>query len=164
MYRWCRKSGLQAEDAKDVFQEVFFAVATHLADFRREGPADSFRAWLRTIARNKVRDFYRRRSNLPEAEGGSVAQIRLQQVAASLLGDGDPSAEASDTTRLIHHAAQLTRNEFENHTWDMFWRAAVAGDKPADIAAESGVSVSAVYQAKSRVLRRLRQQLQGLVE
>ena len=59
VYRWCRKSGLKAEDAVDVVQEVFRAVMTHVAEFRRECPADSFGAWLRTITRNKVRDLFR---------------------------------------------------------------------------------------------------------
>jgi len=164
VYRWCRQSGLQSEDAKDVFQEVFGAVALHIADFRRENPGDSFRSWLCTIARNKVRDFFRRRAHRPQAEGGTGAYKRLQQIAENLPRDGEFPAETDDRTRLVHQAAQLVQAEFENPTWTMFWRAAVRDEKPADVAADFGVSVSAVYQAKSRILRRLRQELDGLID
>ena len=65
IYRWCRRSGLAAEDAADVLQEVLAAVMRHVPDFRRDGPHDSFTAWLATITRNKVRDHYRRRTAGP---------------------------------------------------------------------------------------------------
>jgi RNA polymerase sigma-70 factor (ECF subfamily) len=58
----------------------------------------------------------------------------------------------------------LVRGEFENRTWEAFWRTAVE-DRPArDVADELGMSVLAVYKAKSRVLRRLRQELGDLVD
>ena len=78
VYRWCRQSGVGTEDAADVVQEVFGAVAGHVADFRRRRPGDSFGAWLGTIARNKIRDFYRRRR--AEAAGGTDAQELLAQI------------------------------------------------------------------------------------
>src|SRR5262245_59702180 len=77
VYDWCRAAGLQAEDAADVGQEVFQAVARGLADFRRQRPGDSFRGWLWTIAHNKMRDFWRRQAARPQAAGGSSAQQRL---------------------------------------------------------------------------------------
>ena len=80
IYRWCRRSGLAAEDAADVFQEVLLAVMLHLADFRRDTQRDSFTAWLATITRNKVRDHYRRRHGQAEARGGTTAQRQLAEV------------------------------------------------------------------------------------
>src|SRR5206468_2455975 len=53
VWSWCRKMRLQHQDAADVFQEVFKAVATHLAQFHKSKPGDTFRGWLRTITRNK---------------------------------------------------------------------------------------------------------------
>ena len=61
VHRWCRRSGLNADDAADVLQEVLAAVLLHVADFHRDKPQDSFGGWLATITRNKVRDHYRRR-------------------------------------------------------------------------------------------------------
>src|SRR5262245_12114895 len=56
--RWCRRAGLQESDTADVMQEVFRSVAVRVSQFRREQARDSFRAWLWTITRNKVRDHF----------------------------------------------------------------------------------------------------------
>ena len=68
MYHWCRRCALTPEDTADVFQEVFRAVALHIADFRRDREGDTFRGWLRTITRNKVAD--------ARARGSSRARFR----------------------------------------------------------------------------------------
>src|SRR5438105_4437335 len=75
VYHWCRRAGLGSEDTADVFQEVFRAVAEHVAAFRRDRPGDTFRGWLRTITRNKLRDHFRRRQDQPRAHGGTDAQL-----------------------------------------------------------------------------------------
>ena len=72
VYGWCRQSGLQAEDAADVGQEVFGAVLARVERFRRDRPGDSFRGWLWTITRNKIRDHFRRRSGKAQAQGGTL--------------------------------------------------------------------------------------------
>lgn len=158
VYRWCRHSHVSPEDAADLTQEVFQAVAAGVEKFQRQGSGDSFGAWLGTITRNKVRDHYRRRRGLPEACGGTRAQEQLQQFpeppdfseeGSRLCGDGSFS----------HRALELVRAEFENHTWEAFHQTAVQGRKPADVAEDLGMSKAAVYKAKSRVLRRLRQEL-----
>src|SRR5689334_12828518 len=69
VYVWCRRAGVSEADAPDVSQEVFSAVARHIADFRRERPGDSFRGWLWTITRNKVRDHRRRHAGQARAAG-----------------------------------------------------------------------------------------------
>src|SRR5262245_5033284 len=51
---WCGRWGVRGEDARDVVQEVFQAVAAGIADFRRDRPGDTFRGWLRGVTRNKV--------------------------------------------------------------------------------------------------------------
>ena len=80
VYRWCRSSGVGPEDAADVVQEVFSAVAAHVTDFRRRNGTDSFTAWLAMIARNKIRDHFRRRQNRPQARGGTDAREQLEQL------------------------------------------------------------------------------------
>src|SRR3954467_15472366 len=68
---WCRRWDLQDQDSADVFQEVFQAVARHIADFRKDNEGDTFRGWLRTITRNKVRDHFRRAGRQPCGAGGT---------------------------------------------------------------------------------------------
>ena len=80
VYRWCRRAQLQPSDAADIVQEVFAAVSLHIDTFHRQPGEGSFRAWLSTITRNKVHDFYRRRQGQATAHGGSDAYERLAQV------------------------------------------------------------------------------------
>ena len=164
VYRWCRQSGLRPEDAADLVQEVFTAVATHLGEFRRERPGDSFGAWLRIITRNKIRDHYRRRQGKPEARGGTEAQQQMAEIGEP-PAPSDPSAACDDglDAWLSRRGLELVRAEFENRTWEAFWRTTVEGHAPVHVAEDLGMSVQAVYQAKSRVLRRLRQELGELL-
>ncbi len=172
VYRWCRRGGLGPSDAADVVQEVFAAVARCVDDFRRDRTdghtADSFTAWLATIARNKIRDHYRRQKDRPRAAGGTAAQRQFLEVPNPEAANPEASdpidrSELQQTDRLLsRRGLQLVRAEFENRTWEAFWRTTVDAHAPTDVADDLGMSVAAVYKAKSRVLRRLRQELDGL--
>jgi RNA polymerase sigma-70 factor (ECF subfamily) len=161
VYRWCRWSGVTAGDVPDVVQEVFAAVATHIVDFHRRRPGDSFTGWLRTITRSKVCDHFRTRQGHPQAQGGTDAQeamLRIQEFPAS-FGEKPPGADDA----ILPHALELVRAEFESRTWEAFWRTVIEGQLPAQVAEDLGMSVQAVYKAKSRVLRRLRGELGELL-
>jgi len=160
VYRWCRQAGAARDDAPDLVQEVFAAVAQHVRSFRRDRPGDSFGAWLRTVTRNVVRGHFRSRRGQAAAQGGTDAQEQLHQVPEPLEA-GDPR-EVADLVLPI--GLELLRAEFENRTWEAFRRVAVEGQPSARVAMDLGMSVEAVYQAKSRVLRRLRQELDGLLK
>jgi RNA polymerase sigma-70 factor (ECF subfamily) len=165
VYRWCRDSGLQAADAADVGQDVFGAVARTVGDFRREGPGDSFRAWLRTVTRHKVVDLLRQRQGSAAAEGGSGPLSLLHGVAASsATGPAVENGEAEETRLLYRRAMDLIRTDFQEPTWRAFVRVVVDGVSPAEVAAELGLSPNAVYLAKARVLRRLREEFADLEE
>jgi RNA polymerase sigma-70 factor (ECF subfamily) len=161
---WCRRWGLRDEDAADVFQEVFQAVATHIGGFHRERPGDTFRGWLHTITHNKVRDHHRRRGREPEGVGGTDALSRLAQVPAP----AEPDEDAADHNRaerdLFRRALELIRSEFAERTWQAFWRTAVDGRATQDVAAELAMTPGAVRVAKSRVLQRLREEMGDLPE
>jgi len=165
VYLWARQCGLQADDAADVLQETFVAVAEGVQRFRREQPADTFRGWLWTITRNKIRDHFRRRQGQAAAQGGTDAQERLLQLPHPQAGTrSEPSSEpcAGAGSQVAHAALELIRAEFEDRTWRAFWRTAVDGRKAAEVAEELGMTLRAVYQAKYRVLRRIRQELADL--
>jgi RNA polymerase sigma-70 factor (ECF subfamily) len=155
---WCRGWGLNEDDAADVFQDVFQAVAAHLAGFRREKAGDTFRGWLRTITRNKVNDFFRRRRREPPGLGGSEARAALSQVPEAVPAD-ESSAPGPAERAVLRRALEWIRGEFEERTWQAFWRTAVDGRSPAAVGEELGMSPGAVRVAKSRVLRRLRAEL-----
>jgi RNA polymerase sigma-70 factor (ECF subfamily) len=161
--QWCRGWNLREQDAADVFQEVFQAVATHLAGFRKERTGDSFRGWLRTITRNKVYDLFRRQGREPNGEGGTDAQARLAEYPAPEHEDSSLS-EAREERRLFAQALELIRAEFAERTWQAFWRTAIEGRPAPQVAAELSMSAGAVRVAKSRVLQRLREELGDLIE
>jgi RNA polymerase sigma-70 factor (ECF subfamily) len=158
--RWCAHKGVRGQDAEDVLQDVFQAVATGLDKFRREGSGDTFRGWLRVITRNKLIDHSRRRDRQPEAQGGTDAHVRMGQLAEQEL----PEDTAADLGALYRRALELVRSEFEERTWEAFWRAAVEGQAPDLIARDLGVTPAAVRKAKSRVLHRLRQEVGDLID
>ena len=118
VYHWCRRSGLAAEDAADVLQEVLSAVMLYLPGFRRDRPQDSFTAWLAAITRNKVRDHYRRRQGKAEAQGGTTAQRRLAEVPQPPQRPESSSEEciqpdAESAAWLSRGALEMIRAEFE---------------------------------------------------
>jgi RNA polymerase sigma-70 factor (ECF subfamily) len=158
VYRWCRQLGVGQADAGDVVQDVFAAVATDLGRFRRDRQGDSFGAWLRTITRHRVYDHFRRRQGQPAADGGTSAYDRLLNLAETdeETSTGRPVEQESRFSRRV---LESIRAEFEPRTWDAFWRIVVDGQSPAEVAAALGMSLPAVYQAKSRVLGRLRREL-----
>jgi RNA polymerase sigma-70 factor, ECF subfamily len=159
VYRWCRASGLRNSDAPDVVQEVFAAVARGIADFQREKSQGSFRSWLATITRNKVRDYFRLQASRQAGEGGSQALAQLQMIPEDL--DSTICAENA-TTPLVREVLQQVEAEFERTTWQAFWLTTIDGVKASDVADQLSISTASVYQSKSRVLRRLRLRLAEL--
>ncbi len=157
VYSWCERRGIRGDDAADVGQEVFHAVADSIAAFRRDRKGDTFLGWLRTITRYKIADFCRRRVDTPQAPGGSDFQFTISQVAEEPAWDEDESLDQQGTRSLVYHRAlQIIQSEFETRTWQAFWATAVNDRLTKDVAADLQMSTMAVRKAKSRVLRRLR--------
>lgn len=163
VYKWCRQGGIGESDAPDIVQEVFKVVFTKIESFRRERPGDSFHGWLYGVTRYKVLDHFRHLSGHPIAVGGSGAQARWQEVPDPLPEHQDEQEIRQETQALYQQAYEILQIEFEEHTWKAFWRVAVDGVPAAAAAEEQGMSVGAVYNAKSKVLKRLRQVFAGLM-
>src|SRR5262245_39676137 len=161
VWRWCRRMALKPDDIEDVCQEVFRSVYRALPKFRRDRPGYSFRGWLRTIAMNKVRDQWHKRSPA-EATGGSDAVSRLNDVA-----DPDATSDADNEQELgilYRRAVQLLCSECEERTWRAFWRVAIDDEPVEQVAASLRMSPNAVYLARSRIRKRLRELLVELGE
>jgi RNA polymerase sigma-70 factor (ECF subfamily) len=162
---WCRQCGVAEQDIGDVLQEVFSAVAGHLERFHDERPGDTFRGWLSTITRNKIRDHFRRRLAEPAAAGGSEALFRMQQVLdPSVLGEAPLVTDEVLLDELLRRALESIRREFHEQTWRAFWGTVVEGRSAADVAADLEMKPGAVRVAKSRVLLRLRRELGDIRE
>jgi RNA polymerase sigma-70 factor (ECF subfamily) len=169
VYHRCRRHDLQDQDAADVFQEVFLAVARHIEGFRKQHKHETFRGWLHTITCNKINDLYRRRGKEPIGAGGTEAHARLGQVPAPMPQDDSVSSKSASPAELsdrwlFHRALERIRESFEARTWQAFWRTAIDGRSAADVAAELKMTPGAVRVAKSRVLQRLREELGDVEE
>jgi RNA polymerase sigma-70 factor (ECF subfamily) len=157
LFSWSRQLGLRAEDAADLVQDVFTTLLQELPRFAYDKHR-SFRAWLRTVLRNRWRDTCRRRAVLPVRQAGAP----LPDVASP-----DPIAHFDDTEYrgfLAKRAFAVMQSEFEPVTCTAFRENVINCRPAAEVAAELGITRNAVYLAKARVLRRLREELDGLID
>ncbi len=159
VYRLARRKGLQDADAKDVCQEVFRAVAGSVD--RWDADRGSFCGWLSRIARNLMINFLTRQSHGTRGSGATSVQELLEAQPAF-----DPSATAlfdhEFKRQLFQSAATNVQGEFAPSTWHAFWQTAALGRPPAAVAAELGLTVGAVYVARSRVLARIKRRVERL--
>ena len=156
---WCRRCSLDVHSTADCVQDVFTSVAIALDQFSPQRESGSFRAWLWTITRNKLRDHFRRSGRSAAATGGSTAMGLMQQVIdPSSVPDDEPTGDPQ-LQQLTSRALSQVRSEFESRTWQAFWRFVVDGIATSEVARELEMSEATVRQSRSRILRRLRQQL-----
>jgi RNA polymerase sigma-70 factor (ECF subfamily) len=157
---WCRQGGLQGDEIQDVVQEVFAAVATSLKTYQIDRPSVTFRGWMRGIARHKLVDYWHRRPNPPE--GGTDALRRLNEIPGP-TAEPDLSEDDGEIHRLYRRALDLVRVQFEDKTWKAFWLVVIDNRSPIEVASELGMTPNSVRQAKSRVLRRVKDEVGELI-
>jgi len=158
IYRWARKAGLQPADSADIVQEVFRAVAMYIAELDTDRPTEGFRGWLWQIARTKLADHFRKQASAPtEGEDAFEATVAHEPE----LPDPDDLKTPSPDVAMVHRVLQTIRPDFEDSTWDAFWQMTVQNRSAAEAAEALQMSKSAVRQAKYRVLKRLRHELDG---
>lgn len=156
VYRWCRASGVPASDASDVVQDVFTTVARSIPDFVRLKAEGSFRSWLASIVRTRTVDYFRRAAKQQQAIGGTDAMISLQHQADQVESTNTAMSMQSLISKQL---LEQVRSEFEPTTWTAFWKTTIEGHSAAEVAEATGLSRASVYQAKSRILKTLRQRL-----
>jgi RNA polymerase sigma factor (sigma-70 family) len=162
LLRWLRRQGVRPQDAGDLIQEVLGVVVRELPDFQHNQRPGAFRAWLRTILVNRVRGFWRARQTQPLALGDTPEQD-LEQLADS---DADLSRlwDQEHDRHVLRRLMELIEPEFAPATWQAFRRVTLEEQPAAVVAGELGLSVNAVWLAKSPVLRRLREESHGLLD
>lgn len=160
---WLNRQGVPARDLEDLSQEVLLSVVKQLPGFEHSGHRGAFRTWLRTIVCRRTADYWRAIDADTQAQGGSGATAALQQLA-------DPASELNrqwdeeHDRYVVHCLLDRVEEEFEPITLQAFRRLALDGVSGAEAAQELGMSVAAVYVAKSRVLARMRQEAEGLID
>jgi RNA polymerase sigma factor (sigma-70 family) len=163
IYGYLRKRGLQDADAADLTQGCLRQVAVHVGSLEYEPLRDSFRGWLFTIVRNKLRDFLDQTHRLYQGSGDSGVQRLLENTTAAEAdeaGEWEREYQAS----LFAWAAEQVRPQVQESTWQAFWQTAVDGKSAKEVAQGLGMTTAAVYLARSRIMARLRSLVQEVQE
>lgn len=157
LFYCCRRSGLDDHGAADAVQDVFVVLLDKLPSFQYAQDG-SFRGWLQTVTMNKCRERQRRRTE--QGQGGTTTKM------GQVVDDGAAVEPWVTEYRqfLVSRALEIMQAEFEPKTWQACWQTTVEDRPVAVVAAELGLSVNAVYVARSRVLRRLREELRELLD
>ncbi len=154
--RWGSRLGLSEAETEDLAQDVMAKLVVKMAAYEYDA-SRSFRSWLKTVSQNQARDFLRRRG----------IQQRVMQEMGQQLDDHEPAvdflSEQEYSDLLIKRAIELMEADFEPTSCKACWMSVVDQKPAAEIAAELGITANAVYLARSKILRRLRAELAGLM-
>jgi RNA polymerase sigma factor (sigma-70 family) len=158
VYGFARKRGLQDADAADMMQDVLRLVSTSIGRLDYNRNQGTFRGWLFTITRNKVFNFLSARRVRPRSSGDSSTNRLLETHPDP--NEGSDEWEMEYQRRVASIAMERVKSEFQTNTWQAFWLTAVEGVSAADVARQIGISSGAIYVAKSRVLARLKEEVE----
>src|SRR4051794_4419852 len=154
-----QRRGLQDADAADLVQEVFRAVAGAIERYDPDPAKGTFRGWLSTIARNLIVNLLDAQRRHPRGTGDTeIHQLLEAQPAPNL--EESLLFDAEYQRRLLHWAAERVRQEFSEVAWEAFWKTGVEGRSADEAARSLGLTVGTVYQYKSRVVARLRREIE----
>ncbi len=160
VYGFARRRGLQDADAADLMQDVLQSVSAAIGRLDYDRQRGTFRGWLFTITRNKILNFLAARKIRPQGSGDTTTN-RLLDAQPGESG-GEDAWELEYQRRLASLAMDRVKAEFQDKTWQAFWLTAVEGQSAADVGRRVGLSPGAVYVAKSRVLARLKEEVEAL--
>jgi RNA polymerase sigma-70 factor (ECF subfamily) len=161
IYGFARKRGLQDADAADLMQDVLRSVSAAIGRLDYDRTQGTFRGWLFTITRNKIFNFLSARRIRPQSSGDSATH-RLLHAQPEAVGDGDETWEMEYQRRLAAIAMERVKSEFQENTWRAFWLTAVEGVAASEVSRQIGLSPGAIYVAKSRVLARLKDEVEAM--
>jgi RNA polymerase sigma factor (sigma-70 family) len=155
VYGFLRKAGLQDADAADLTQACLYQIAARVDRLVYDPGRGTFRGWLFTIVRNKLRDFRDQPHRLYQGSGDTGMHRLMEVQPAPETQDADVW-EGEYRRGLFAWAAEQVRPQVQETTWQAFWQSTTQGKPEAEVAKALGLSVAAVYLAKSRVMARLR--------
>jgi RNA polymerase sigma-70 factor (ECF subfamily) len=162
VYRMARRRGMQDADAQDLVQSVFMRVASSIHRWEKTDPETKFRHWLRRVARNTIFSALSRQPKDAAAGGSEMLDLLAGQPKNEKLVEQELATETM--REQYRHAAAVVKKDVDPDTWRAFELTVVGGQSCEEAAALLGKSVGSVYAARSRVMRRLREQVTCLQE
>lgn len=158
--RWLGQAGVPDSDRPDLSQDVLTAVVKDVPGFRHSERDGAFRKWLRTVVVHRTRGYWRKKQTAAVPAGHLALLDQLEDPSSGISGEWDREHDAHVTQQLL----VALEPEFTPTTWLAFRRQVADGLKAAEVAQELGITVNAALIAKSRVLRRLREEAIGLID
>ena len=155
--RLARAKGLQDADADDLAQQVMVSVAGAIERFEADDKRARFRTWLRRIVENAVLNTLTR-AKPDRAAGDSETRAALTDEPAVTEWESE-QLETEYRREVFRWAALQIRGEFQDDSWQAFWETAVNGRDVDEVAATLGKRRGAVYAARSRIMRRLKEKV-----
>lgn len=152
---WAIRLGISAQDRDDICQEVYRVVISRINDFQLGERVGSFRKWIQQITRNVCRE-HTQRNGRQAGRGGTEALVNLQSIPA---GDDTEDDPPEVVVELYRRAVELARSEFSQRDWSIAESLVQDSLTPQEIALHYGISHAAVRQIKSRLFRRIREEL-----
>lgn len=156
VYQFARRRGLQDSDARELVQDVFLGVAKSVRRFKPDPSQARFRTWLFRIARNQLLN------RLAGSERDQlVDSTAWKNLEGTIDGDAASSADQMDYRREVFHwASARVQRSVKPETWAAFWQTSFVGRSVEEVAGQLGVSRGFVYVARSRVIQKLRVEVQ----
>lgn len=156
---WCRRWGLQDDDAADLTQDVLMRFPGRLRKFEYD-PERRFRDYLRAAVKNALVDFNEKRGR----PGAGSGDTQVHDVLANVEAKADLMRRLDDTfdREILEVAMAQVRARVGAATWEAFRRTAIEKESAADVAAALGMTVGAVHQACCRVKGMVRKALKDL--
>ena len=154
VFRHCARQGLQEADAADVAQEVMRVASQAMPEFQYDAQRGKFRGWLLQTTRHRLYKFFDRQRRSPRAASKTAVERFFEQEPNA---DEQKRWDEEYHQRLFDWAAEKAKPEFQPTTWNAFWLTAVQSVSVKEVAGQLGISIGAVYIARSRVIARLRE-------
>ncbi len=158
IYQFNRRQGLQHADATDLTQDVLSEVARAVRSFEYEPARGRFRDWLLTVSRRVLYRFKARQARRPEhgCETKGLESVEDDRV--------DPEWNDAFNARVLRVALDRIQPHFQPVTWDAFEAVWIQNRPAAEAAQALSLRIEQVYLAKSRVLKRLSEEVQEIVD
>ncbi len=160
IYAGCRRFGVSPHDAADLVQNVLIRVLKSIGTLRRDQPGQGLRLWLRRVARNVVNDHFRQLGKEKDALRRREFPGNLDELLSPMHEHSDSWVKPPDVVLALRQALSSIKNDYEDKTWQAFWRSVAENQAPADVASDLGMTPASIRQARYKIRKRLRKMVQ----
>lgn len=165
-----RRAGLSEVEAGEVVQNTLISVARKIPGFTYEPGKDSFKGWLLTVTRWRIRDQLAKRSEQPGREPmASPAQHEQETRTATIERVADPGGsdleaiwEQEWETQLLQTALARIKRQVHPQHYQIYHLHVILGQPAREVARALGVNIAQIYLAKHRVGSLLKQEVRRL--